>query len=463
MADSILQDLTGISLPVVGTDVLPLARGTDPLTKATVADLVIAQSQVTNLTSDLAAKVATGGELGTPSSGTLTNCTGLPVASGVSGLGTGVATFLATPSSANLASAVTDETGTGALVFANTPTLTTPNIGAATGTGLQATSSAGVSLKNNSGTETILTGAGGGTGTTLRGGLVVEGTVTAGSGPTTLTDSAGKVLSAALNTVAVGQGGTGATTLTGLVKGNGTSAFTAASAGTDYVAPGAATGSGLTMATSRLLGRTTASTGAIEEISIGSGLSLSAGSLSATGGGGWTTGILFRNTSSTEIINNSAAETSCFPGATKTIPGGTLGTTGVVKFSINGQLTNSTGGNVTFTLKVLFGGTTYFQDATANIGSNANPRAFRIDGELSADNSTSAQRLTGIIWIAPAGTVTTGYGDLGSAGSILYGNGFGGTPTEDSTADKTFDVTITASTANASYTVRVHSAYVQKV
>ncbi len=72
--------------------------------------------------------------LGTPTSGTLTNCTGLPVSSGISGLGTGVATFLATPSSANLASAVTDETGSGALVFATSPTLTTPNIGVATGT-----------------------------------------------------------------------------------------------------------------------------------------------------------------------------------------------------------------------------------------------------------------------------------------------------------------------------------------
>jgi len=72
--------------------------------------------------------------LGTPTSGTLTNCTGLPVATGISGLATGVATFLATPSSANLASAVTDETGSGALVFANTPTLVTPNIGVATAT-----------------------------------------------------------------------------------------------------------------------------------------------------------------------------------------------------------------------------------------------------------------------------------------------------------------------------------------
>jgi hypothetical protein len=40
-----------------------------------------------------------------------------------------VATFLATPSSANLAAAVTDETGTGLAVFATNPVLTTPNIG----------------------------------------------------------------------------------------------------------------------------------------------------------------------------------------------------------------------------------------------------------------------------------------------------------------------------------------------
>lgn len=53
-------------------------------------------------------------------------------------------------------------------------------------------------------------------------------------------------------------------------------------------ASGAITGSGLTMATARLLGRTTASTGAVEQISVGSGLSLSGGTLSATVSGGLT-------------------------------------------------------------------------------------------------------------------------------------------------------------------------------
>ena len=64
-----------------------------------------------------------GGALGTPSGGTLTNCTGLPIA-GTTGYGAGVATWLATASSANLYSAMTTKTGSGgSLVFATGPTI----------------------------------------------------------------------------------------------------------------------------------------------------------------------------------------------------------------------------------------------------------------------------------------------------------------------------------------------------
>jgi len=74
---------------------------------------------------------ANGQILGTPASVNLTNATALPLGS-VTGFGAGVATFLATPSTANLAAAVTGETGTGALVFGTSPTLTTPTITSAT-------------------------------------------------------------------------------------------------------------------------------------------------------------------------------------------------------------------------------------------------------------------------------------------------------------------------------------------
>jgi len=59
------------------------------------------------------------------------NVTITPAVGSITGLGTGVAAFLATPSSANLATAVTDETGSGALVLATSPTLVTPRFGSA--------------------------------------------------------------------------------------------------------------------------------------------------------------------------------------------------------------------------------------------------------------------------------------------------------------------------------------------
>ncbi len=75
-------------------------------------------------------------DLGTPTAVVLSAATGLPISTGVSGLGSGVATFMATPTSANLATALTDETGSGSAVFSTSPTLVTPALGVATATSI---------------------------------------------------------------------------------------------------------------------------------------------------------------------------------------------------------------------------------------------------------------------------------------------------------------------------------------
>jgi len=138
--------------------------------------------------------------LGTPSAGTLTNCTGYPAAN-ISGLGTGVATFLATPSSANLAAAVTGETGTGALVFATNPALTTPDLGTPTNlVGTNITGTAASLTAGNATTAAALTNGG-----TLN---------TPGSG--TLTNCTGlPIVAGTTGTLSVARGGTGVTGSTG--------------------------------------------------------------------------------------------------------------------------------------------------------------------------------------------------------------------------------------------------------
>lgn len=93
------------------------------------------------------------------------------IASDVSGLGAGAATFLTTPNSANLAAALTDETGTGAAVFAGSPALTgtptAPTAAGGTNTTQLATTAGIVQERSATKTLTNTTLDSGGTGNIL--------------------------------------------------------------------------------------------------------------------------------------------------------------------------------------------------------------------------------------------------------------------------------------------------------
>jgi hypothetical protein len=194
MADVKISQLPAASTPLAGTEQIPLVQSSTTK-QVTVSNLL------------------TTANLGTPTAISLTNATNVPVnqAIGILAVNRG-GTGTATPSLVQ---------GTNIAVTGTWPNQTISATGTAAGdvTGPASATDNAVARFNNTTGQVIQN-----SGVIISDSNVITGGTWNGA------------------TLDVAYGGTGVTTLTGIAKGNGTSAFSAAVAGTDYVAPGGALG-----------------------------------------------------------------------------------------------------------------------------------------------------------------------------------------------------------------------------
>jgi hypothetical protein len=187
-------------------------------------------------------------------------------------------------------------------------------------------------------------------------------------------------------TLPVANGGSGATTLTGILKGTGATAFTAATAGTDYVAPGGALGT----PSSGTLTNCTFPT--LNQNTTGSSGSCTGNAATATSAGSVTSSVTFNSSGGAAAgttFNGSAARTidySTVGAYAATNPSGFTSNTGTVTSVATSGSTNGlslTGGTITST------GTVTLSGSVTSVASGATIDSITI-GYRSIPRSTTA-------------------------------------------------------------------------
>jgi hypothetical protein len=146
----------------------------------------------------------------------------------------------------------------------------------------------------------------------------------------------------------------------------------------------------------------------------------------------------------TTTVSGTIAETNLI---SFTIPGGVMGTDGVLALNFGGNIANNSGANRTVRVRIYLGATLMYDDTSAAMVTGASyPLVGRL--VLNSNSSASSQRLTGTLMIG-GGPATTGLGDL-ATDEIISTTPLQGTAAVDTSTDQTFRITVTHSNASAS-------------
>lgn len=140
-----------------------------------------------------------------------------------------------------------------------------------------------------------------------------------------------------------------------------------------------------------------------------------------------------------------------------TVPGGTLSTNKTLRLKLGGRLQNGNGGTRTATIAVSYGGTTLWADPSATIGTNSD-RGWYIELNLTANDSVTSQKLTGLVAMGGTGASTTGLsGDLGSDEILSHAMVVGNNSAVNSANNQSLNVTVTFSGTGITWTKYYHT------
>ncbi len=156
--------------------------------------------------------------------------------------------------------------------------------------------------------------------------------------------------------------------------------------------------------------------------------------------------VLDRKVTSTDVVS-STTETAVY---SYSVPGGTLGSTRALRCVLVGDYLNSSGSSINLQIKAKYGATTIFDTTATLMASVASRRSEYVEVRLHAANATSAQVAWGR-W--SSGGTGSAAGISGSAQEWAR-EATHTSVAEDSTAAKTFQITVQHSVVNANVSFR---------